>query len=95
VSAKRFHVVMVSQTGYSRISSHKSLPEAADATVALHRRFVCSGAVLRDGRTGKRYSVRGLIAGGYVSDSLIESHERVYRVLDARPAPFAFAGIPS
>jgi hypothetical protein len=75
----RFHVVMVTRTCYVRVSSHQELREAADATVRFHKQHRSCGAVLRDGRTGKRYCVSDLINGGHTSDDVLDSYDRVCR----------------
>lgn len=55
------HVVAIDNDGYHRISSHAKFDEAKQAALSHYRPG--NPVVLRDGRTGQRYSVEELKAG--------------------------------
>lgn len=61
----RFHVVRIYSDGYKRSSSHVGLAEGARAALGTTR--VTSGVVLRDGTTGKRYSIEEIQKLGLAS----------------------------
>lgn len=89
-----FHVVLISQTGYHRVQSVARLREAADAALKLHHSTVSCGVVVRDGRTGKRHSIRDCIEF-CCSDAVLNSYERICRAIAmVRPSPLGF-GIPA
>ncbi len=51
----RFHVVAISSTSYMRVASFETFEEAAKA--ANEKPFRTFAVVVRDGNTGKRYSL--------------------------------------
>jgi hypothetical protein len=57
---KRFHVVRIYSDGYSLMGSFADRSEARD--MVLRDPLRTGGCVLRDGNTGKRYSVAELRA---------------------------------
>ena len=58
--SKRFHVVRIYTDGYALLRSFQERHEARD--MALRDSLRSGGCVLRDGNTGKRFSVEELRA---------------------------------
>ena len=69
---RRYHVVRIFENGYARMSSHADIYEGACAAVVASRNAI-SSVVLRDGTTGKRYSIDETIATGFADDALTSS----------------------
>lgn len=82
---RRFHVVAVSTTCYRLRASHATMREAADDAV-LRSRMMQSAVIVRDGNTGKRYSVRELIDAGHASDNVLTMWDRIARDAGRRTA---------
>lgn len=72
---KPFHVVRITEHGYSRLASYAERVEARSVVLADQLRL--GGCVLRDGLTGKRYCPAELRAEYADSDDINEERRHV------------------
>ena len=74
---RQYHLVGISLKAYHSRGSFPTAQEAANATYTAHKQSRSMSFVMRDGTTGKRYSVWELVVAGLVCDRLLDSRDRI------------------